>query len=71
MAPSKPKRAREHVPAVVAAATASGAADAMLRLRAADNQHFERATAHVRAEPTVHHTESVIVLSRLFDRGST
>lgn len=69
VAPSKLKAAWEHVPEVVAAATVSGAADAMLHLRAADNQHLERAVAAVRSEPNVHHTESVIVLSRLFDRG--
>ena len=70
IAPTELKRAWEHVPEVVAAATVTGAADAMLHLRAADNQHLERAIAAVRSEPTVHHTESVIVLSRLFERGA-
>lgn len=69
IAPATLKKAWQDIPEVLAAATVSGAADAMLHLRAADNHHLERAIERVRDKPNVDHTESVIVLSRLFDRG--
>lgn len=59
----------QDVPEVVSAATVSGAADAILQLVAADTKHLERAIERIRDEPKVDHTESVIVLSRLLDRG--
>lgn len=69
VSPAELRRSLQHVPEVVSAATVSGAADAILHLLAADNQHLERAIERVRDEPNVDHTESVIVLSRLIDRG--
>ncbi len=69
VSPADLKRSLQHVPEVVSAATVSGAADAVLHLLARDNQHLERAIERVRDEPNVDHTESVIVLSRLFDRA--
>ena len=56
------------VPEVVGACTVSGSADALLHMLAADIGHLERAIERVRAHPTVDHTRSVIVLSRLLDR---
>lgn len=69
VSPEDLRRSLQHVPEVVSAATVSGAADAILHLLASDNQHLERAIERVRDEPNVDHTESVIVLSRLIDRG--
>ena len=69
ISPARLKAAWQDIPEVLAAATVSGSADAMLHLRAADNHHLESAIERVRDKPNVDHTESVIVLSRLFDRG--
>ena len=46
----------------------TGEADALLRIRAADVQHFERIVERISAEPFVVRTRSEIVLSRLIDR---
>ena len=56
-------------PAVVAAYTVTGDADALLHLRCADNRELEQALEHIRADDTVERTNSVIVLSRLMARG--
>ncbi len=69
ISPATLKKAWQDIPEVLAAATVSGSADAMLHLRATDNHHLESAIERVRDKPNVDHTESVIVLSRLFDRG--
>jgi DNA-binding Lrp family transcriptional regulator len=53
----------------VSACTVTGAADALVHLRAGDVRQLEQAMERVRDEPGVDHTESVIVLSRLIDRG--
>ncbi len=63
------RQSLERVPEVVGACTVSGAADALLHILAADIRHLEQAMERVRDEPNVDHTESVIVLSRLIDRG--
>ena len=55
-------------PEVIAAATITGEADALLHIRAADVRHFERVVERIGAEPFVVRTRSVIVLSRLVDR---
>jgi DNA-binding Lrp family transcriptional regulator len=67
--PQDLRRSLERVPEVVGACTVSGAADALLHMLAADIRHLEQAMEKVRNEPNVDHTESVIVLSRLIDRG--
>jgi len=41
----------------------------LLHVLAVDIRHLEQAMERVRDEPNVDHTESVIVLSRLIDRG--
>ena len=56
-------------PAVMAAYTVTGDADALLHLRCADNRELEQALEHIRADETVERTNSVIVLSRLMARG--
>lgn len=62
-------RSLERVPEVVSACTVSGAADAMVHMLASDIRQLEQAIERVRDEPNIDHTESVIVLSRLVDRG--
>ena len=56
-------------PAVVAAYTVTGTADALLHVRCADNQELEATLEHIRASDVVERTDSVIVLSRLLARG--
>jgi len=57
------------VPQVHAAATVSGAADAILHLVAEDVRDLERALERIRVETeSVTRTETSIVLSRLIDR---
>ena len=56
-------------PEVTGAATITGEADALLHIRAADVQHFERVVERIGAEPFVVRTRSVIVLSRLVSRA--
>lgn len=59
----------EPIPEVVSACTVTGLPDALLRVRARDVQHLERALERIRDEPTIDHTESIIVLSRLVERS--
>ena len=59
--------ARGH-PAVVAAYTVTGEADAVLHVRCADNRELEDVLEHIRADDAVDRTTSVIVLSRLLER---
>lgn len=68
VSPQELQRNLERVPEVVGACTVTGAADALLRMRATDASHLEEAMERVRQEPNVDHTQSVIVLSRLIDR---
>ena len=56
-------------PEVVGACTVTGEADALIHIRAADMQHFEHVVERISAEPIVMRTRSVIVLSRLVERG--
>lgn len=62
------RRGWADVPEVIGACTITGAADALLHMLARDVQHLEEALERVRGAPSVDHTESVIVLSRLIDR---
>ncbi|MFG3440027.1 Lrp/AsnC family transcriptional regulator [Nonomuraea sp. NPDC047897] len=54
-------------PEVVAAATITGEADALLHIRATDVRHVERVIERIAAEAFVVRTKSSIVLSRLID----
>ncbi|WP_076476877.1 Lrp/AsnC family transcriptional regulator [Williamsia sterculiae] len=69
IAPAELKRSWEGIPEVVSAATITGQADAILRVMARDVQHLERALERVREADNVDHSESIIVLSQLIDRG--
>lgn len=59
----------ESIPEVVSASTVTGQADAIVRVRARDVRHLERALEQIRVHETIDHTESIIVLSRLIERG--
>jgi DNA-binding Lrp family transcriptional regulator len=52
----------------VAAYTVSGAADAIVHLRAADIHHLETALERLRGLEIVDRTVSTVVLSRLLER---
>ena len=67
----RPDRIRARLlplPEVVAAYTVSGAADAIVHLRAADIHHLETALERLRAVEIIDRTVSTVVLSRLLDR---
>src|SRR5215207_1092856 len=69
ISPNELRAAFGRVPEVHAAATVSGAADAILHIVAKDVRDLERALERVRVETAnVDHTETAIVLSRLIDR---
>lgn len=59
----------ESIQEVVSASTVTGKADAILRVRARDVRHLEQALEKIRGDETIDHTESIIVLSRLIERG--
>ncbi len=69
ISPQNLQRIWEPVPEIVSASTITGQADAILRVRARDVQHLERALERIREDDTVERTESIIVLSRLIERG--
>ncbi|WP_152361475.1 Lrp/AsnC family transcriptional regulator [Microlunatus speluncae] len=69
ISPESLQRIWEPVPEIVSASTITGQADAILRVRARDVQHLERALERIREDDTVDRTESIIVLSRLIERG--
>src|SRR4051794_128499 len=59
----------EPIPEVVSASTVTGAPDAILKVRARDVRHLEQALERIRDHESIDHTESIIVLSRLVERG--
>lgn len=66
-----PSRIRSHLydlPEVAAAYTVSGAADAIVHLRAADIHHLESALERLRGLEIVDTTVSTVVLSTLLER---
>lgn len=69
ISPENLLRIWEPIPEIVSASTITGQADAILRVRARDVQHLERALERIREDDTVERTESIIVLSRLIERG--
>jgi DNA-binding Lrp family transcriptional regulator len=69
VSPDELRLGLQRVPEVVSACTVTGAADALVHLLARDVRQLEQAMERVRDEPGVDHTESVIVLSRLIERG--
>src|SRR5437764_13194714 len=69
-----PERIRARLlplPEVVAAYTVSGAADAIVHLRAANIHHLETALERLRGLEIVDRTVSTVVLSRLLERPPT
>ncbi|GAB3403267.1 Lrp/AsnC family transcriptional regulator [Schumannella luteola] len=68
VAPAELRRILSAVPEVVDAATVSGDADAIVRIRSRDIASLEDALEKVRIAPTVDHTRSAIVMSRLVHR---
>ena len=69
VAPSRIRAGLEPLPEVVAAYTVSGAADAIVHLRAAGIAHLESALEQLRAVEFVDRTVSAVVLSTLLERG--
>ena len=67
--PAQLRDLAESHPAVVAAYTVTGSADALFHLRCASTQDLEATLEHIRASDVVERTNSVIVLSRLITRG--
>lgn len=69
ISPQVLKQAWEAIPEVVSAATVTGTADAVLRVMAQDVTHLEQALERIRSSASVDRTTSVIVLTRLVERG--
>jgi DNA-binding Lrp family transcriptional regulator len=68
VAPSRIRARLEPLPEVVAAYTVTGAADAIVHLRAADIHQLETALERLRGLDIVDRTVSTVVLSRLLER---
>ena len=68
VAPHDLKRILSAVPEVVDAATVTGEADAIVRIRSRDVASLEAALVSIRSATTVDHTRSALVLSQLVRR---
>jgi DNA-binding Lrp family transcriptional regulator len=68
VSPARISARLEPLPEVIAAYTVSGAADAIVHLRAANIHHLESALERLRALDIVDRTVSTVVLSTLLDR---
>ncbi len=68
VSPTRLRAGLEPLPEVVAAYTVSGAADAIVHLRAAGIRHLETALEQLRALAFVDRTVSTVVLSTLLER---
>ena len=68
VSPGELRRILDPIPQVVAAATVSGAADALVLVAAPDIRALEMAIERIRSFPIVDHSETTIVLSRLINR---
>jgi DNA-binding Lrp family transcriptional regulator len=68
VSPSDIQNRLEPMAEVMAAYTVSGAADAIVHLRAASIHHLESALERLRAVEIIDRTVSTVVLSRLLDR---
>jgi DNA-binding Lrp family transcriptional regulator len=68
VAPLELTRIMSALPDVIEAWTVTGAADAVVRIRARDTASLEVALESVRLAPQVDSTRSAIVLSRLIER---
>lgn len=68
IAPGRIRAHLERLPEVAAAYTVSGAADAIVHLRAADIHHLESALERLRGIEIIDTTVSTVVLSTLLER---
>jgi DNA-binding Lrp family transcriptional regulator len=68
VSPGELRRILQAVPEVVEACTVSGSADAILHMRSRDMASLEDALERVRVVPSVDHTRTTIVMSRLVHR---
>lgn len=68
VSPPQIRASLEPLPEVVAAYTVSGAADAIVHLRAADIHHLEDALERLRGVDMIDRTVSTVVLSTLLER---
>jgi DNA-binding Lrp family transcriptional regulator len=68
VSPRQIRASLEPLPEVVAAYTVSGAADAIVHLRAADIHHLEDALERLRGVDMIDRTVSTVVLSTLLER---
>ncbi|GAB3911016.1 Lrp/AsnC family transcriptional regulator [Kibdelosporangium lantanae] len=68
VSPGQIRASLEPLPEVVAAYTVSGAADAIVHLRAADIHHLEDALERLRGVDMIDRTVSTVVLSTLLER---
>lgn len=68
VAPDELKRILSAVPEVTDAATVTGSADAIVHVRSRDIPSLEDALERIRITPSVDHTRSAIVLSKLVHR---
>lgn len=68
VSPTRIRRTLEPLPEVVAAYTVSGAADAIVHLRASDIHHLETALERLRGLDVIDRTVSTVVLSTLLER---
>jgi len=68
VSPARIRARLEPLPEVVAAYTVTGAADAIVHLRAADIHQLETALERVRGLEIIDRTVSTVVLSRLLER---
>jgi DNA-binding Lrp family transcriptional regulator len=69
ISPDELRQAWIDIPEVVSAATATGAADAILHVLANDMGHLEDALERIRTRADIERTESIVVLSNLIDRS--
>ena len=68
--PDRIRTAVAKVPEVSAAYTVTGDADALLHVRVRDTRHLEVVLERIRQEEFVAQTRSLVVLSRLVERGT-
>ena len=68
VAPSRIRAKLEPLPEIVAAYTVTGAADAIVHLRASDIHQLETALERLRGLDIIDRTVSTVVLSRLLER---
>lgn len=67
--PDRIRTAVSKLPEVVAAYTVTGDHDALVHLRVRDTSHLEDALQRIRSEPIITNTRSLVVLTRLLQRG--